>query len=65
VLLEPASLKNCSLMELTALNGTTVFPHQVNTGYLLLATLTNEVSRFNRRRAGRVLRWAWVPPPAT
>ena len=48
VLLEPASLKNCSLMELTALNGTTVFPHQVNTGYLLLGTLTNEVSRFNR-----------------
>jgi type IV pilus assembly protein PilW len=48
VLLEPASLKNCSLMELTALNGTTVFQHQVNTGYLLLGTLTNEVSRFNR-----------------
>jgi type IV pilus assembly protein PilW len=48
VLLEPASLKNCSLMELTALNGSNVFPHQVNTGYLLLGTLTNEVARFNR-----------------
>src|SRR6266853_1707195 len=48
VLLEPASLKNCSLMELTALNGSNVFPHQANAGYLLLGTLTNEVSRFNK-----------------
>src|SRR5258706_4988426 len=48
VLLEPASLKNCSLMELTGFNGSNVFPHQVNTGYLLLSTLTKEVSRFNK-----------------
>jgi type IV pilus assembly protein PilW len=48
VLLEPASLKNCSLMELTGFNGSNVFPHQANTGYLLLGTLTNEVARFNK-----------------
>src|SRR5882757_9822967 len=48
VLLEPASLKTCSLMELTALNGSNVFAHQANAGYLLLGTLTNEVSRFNK-----------------
>jgi type IV pilus assembly protein PilW len=46
VLLEPASGKDCSLVEVTSLSPTLQISH--NTGaYTVLSTLNNEISRFN------------------
>jgi type IV pilus assembly protein PilW len=47
VLLQPASGKNCSLMEATKLIGSNQFEHKSGV-YTLLGTLSNENARFNK-----------------
>jgi type IV pilus assembly protein PilW len=48
VVLEPASGKNCSLMEATGIVGANQFQHQAGASYQVLSTLANEDARFNR-----------------